>query len=57
MPVDKAKDQKNATDQSKEKLETEAPLGERDEVKKAEDRTRDLQEKNTGLPGKNQGEE
>lgn len=35
-----------ATDPSGEKLQTEGPIGERDEVKEAEERTRKLQEGN-----------
>jgi hypothetical protein len=40
-----------ATDPSEEKLQTEGPIGERDEVKEAEERTRKLQ-KNTKQPNK-----
>ena len=52
MSVDPKKNIEKPAGETGESLETQAPIGERDEVKKAEERTRKIQENSQKEPGK-----
>lgn len=53
MAADKVNQDKKLNDSSTEKLKTDEPLSEKDEVKQAEERTRKAQEKVNKGDGKN----